>query len=151
MNDNITQLVRSAPQADDPHKSHTGQLAFDLYMQGLSYTKIAELIGRTKSAVAGLIDRFRAKHNLPPRPKVVRKPNSVIAKPNSVSKPPRFTQDIIAQSESLSVPVGSFNEVLEKNTCRYIYGDPKIKPKFCGNPRHGRYSYCAEHVRICYQ
>lgn len=46
----------------------------------------------------------------------------------------------------------TFNEVVERNCCRYIEGDPKDgTKKFCDKPRFGDSSYCEEHHKLCHR
>ncbi|MGB4107751.1 MAG: GcrA family cell cycle regulator [Alphaproteobacteria bacterium] len=131
--------------------------------EGKSYDEIAALFpGLSRNGVSGLIYRYRQKHKLAPK-----RPDKRSAKtPGEERRWRKKKNNPFAEPLKLSVirfkpthTLGSFLEVLEQNSCRYIEGDPKIKEGedaavFCGHPRantvKGQSSYCAGHLQGIY-
>ena len=109
----------------------TPHAIYELSQSGVSMSEIGKKIGKTRSAIAGIIYRYRK--NLV----AVETPvDPVVIKPEPIKLPP--------------MDVSSFAEVLEHNRCRYIEGDMrKGNAVFCKEAA-SRNGFCEPHRAICY-
>jgi len=104
-------------------------MIFDL-IKVFSYSEVGELMGMSKSGVAGFV--FRDKHK----------------KPKRVSSPHAHTVKKVKNKINLDMPVvneGITIFELKENTCRYMIGDHK----YCGQDV-ALQSYCKAHAEACY-
>lgn len=83
-----------------------------------------------------------------PRPKAERR-NPVIA--SRLAREAQRVSTVSQVIEEAEPPLMLALEDLERNSCRYIYGDPKRSDYgFCGHPKREGSPYCAAHHRICH-
>lgn len=108
--------------------------------QGYTMREIGEMCGRNRNSVAGLISRYRKANDLPTHTEQAAKE----ARQKGYNTLRTFQRCVLPQAK----PEG-FHAVLERNGCRYIEGDIRIKPVYCeGDATHG--AYCEEHAKRCY-
>lgn len=125
--------------------------ALRLRAAGWGPSAIAMMVGKTRNAVIGMLDR--AKNPTQPRPPVVRS-----ARVPRDPKPPRLTADGRAWrsgSAPATTPAPKLEPVEEivldrHRTCAFIEGDPRVDPTACGEPAQLGSSYCPAHHRRCY-
>jgi hypothetical protein len=113
----------------------------DLVAQGVTFAVIAEQLGTTKSAIAGLVGRARAQGEARAHIKDVR-------------------AELAAAERGEAVPglVERLRwDVVMAGGCRWIYGHPRPDPgevadwHWCGAPRVTGLSYCPAHALAAYQ
>ena len=124
----------------------------ELLEQGLSRQQIGEVLGRTRGSVGSRANRIKPRDEGPPRPGKARpaaKESPGASAPAKGAKGSRRHQpgarpEASAHRERSLVPPA--------RTCQYIgetTGDPRDWT-FCGKPVLEGWSYCAEHVAVCY-
>ena len=112
----------------------TPHAIYELSQSGMSMSEIGMKIGKTRSAIAGIIYRYRKKLDVVETPV-----DPVVIKPEP-AKPAKLPP----------MDVSSFAEVLEHNRCRYIEGDMrKGNAVFCKEAA-SRNGFCEAHRAICY-
>lgn len=100
---------------------------------GMTQAEIAKRAGKSRSAVAGLIDRYRKSNGITP--------NCNRQKGQNVPDAVTYT----------GADARGFLEVLERNGCRYIAGDLRDgTATYCSGANDGK-GYCKEHYARCYQ
>ena len=124
----------------------------ELLEQGLSGQQIGEVLGRTRGSVGSRANRIKPRHEGPPRPV---KAGSTAKEPPGASAPAKGAEGSRRQQAGARPEAGARRErslVPPARTCQYI-GETKGSPRdwtFCGKPALEGWSYCAEHVAVCY-
>jgi hypothetical protein len=133
----------------------------ELYSRGLSYKKIAETLGVSRSAISGKINRqvrlgdkrfeFRVKRELAADKPAVKKPKPTRVvkaglygfrvKTPSVSDEPLPQLEVVLQHTKSLMDLNPFE-------CRYPYGDSMYS--FCARPTKIGSSYCEHHNVMCW-
>ncbi len=133
-----------------------------MFNEKATYVEMAERIGRTKNAVAGLIRRLREKGLIEAVPM-----RNEMCIPNTVNEvkvnPPRVVHAKVAPPAEPKIPEVKVrvrlkmidNETavtlleLQPHHCRYPIGDPKLSDfRFCGVRRIEKSPYCNEHTLL---
>lgn len=139
------------------------QTVVDLWEQGMTGKAIGELLGVTRCAILGLINRMRNngynfkrpfEKNLARRENVnkVKKVKAIIV-PKAPKAPKKLkvinaTKPVIVKE----TPTDMSTDLMGLTTyaCRYpISADDVVPIMFCGKPQE-RGSYCKEHGAVCY-
>ena len=136
----------------------------ELYNKGYSYGKIAEVVGRSRNAIAGQMTKVRGKGTygigpmrvrpgsrklLPQTVKVKLQQKAPVRRPPVLGfkKPPTPILDVVIAD---SAPVTLIN--LKPHHCKYPIGDPRDEEfRYCGKTRKSNHPYCAEHHRATVQ
>ncbi len=124
----------------------------ELLEQGLSGRQIGEVLGRTRGSVGSRANRIKPRDEEPPRPGKAR---SAAKGPPEASAPVEGAKDSRRQQLGARPKAGAHRErslMPPARTCQYI-GEAKGNPRdwtFCGKPALEGWSYCAEHVAVCY-
>lgn len=123
----------------------------ELWLDGVSASKIAARMGRTRNSILGIVHRAKdlpkrtttiarscAQRGFPPPRKPVVDPGKIIPRDKlKPAEPPIYTRD------------------LEPHHCRFPYDDPKAPDRgglrYCGLARSGASQYCDSHNRIVYR
>lgn len=101
-----------------------------------SYTQIGDELGKTRSAIAGIIFRYKK------LPKLIKK--VPLVRPDKYEDYPR--------ARSPKVNTKNLEQWLHSKTCRYLGSDYKIEAyQFCDNaPLPGK-SYCDKHYKLTHK
>ena len=124
----------------------------ELLEQGLSRYEIGEVLGRTRGSVEGRANRIKHRDEGPPVPKKAR---SAARELTRASVPAEGAKSSRRQQSGTRPKTGARREsplVPPARTGQYI-GETDGNPRdwtFSGKPVQEGWSYCAEHVAICY-
>ena len=123
----------------------------ELMTRGLTFTKIADILGRTRNACIGRSHRLDEIKLVRPDKKVVVKLPPVkkakVAKPKKPAKPKKLKVVAVPKPE----PKHFYLLDLEHNQCRYpVAEDDDGQHLFCGEVKEELSSYCAKHRQIVY-
>lgn len=130
----------------------------DAHEQGVSYSRMAPLLGRGVSKNACISQARRIglpqRGNTPTRSARPRKAYerrvAVAPRPPRPTKPPRNV--VVREALALAGLSGPLISDLETRACRWPVGDPKATDfAFCGRPREGAHPYCAHHTCAAFQ
>ena len=134
-------------------------LVIKMYNEGATYVEIANVLGRSRSAAAGLVSRLRDRGflNQVPRRYASRIPKvkrvlvqsvpraAIMPMPQPEPKPlKRIRLRLVTEATAVT-----FAE-LDKHHCKFPLGDPRLSDfRFCGANRAGEKSpYCVWHTKI---
>lgn len=141
-------------------KTERNEKIAELWEKGHTSGEIAKKLGITRSAVMGLIHRFRANgENISRRakPKFAVEPpkeevEPVVKQSDKPDRPPKIKAMPLPE-EPLAPPMTEKNCTfmgLTYRSCRYIIGPVRgLDTIYCGEPKAGR-SFCKEHETACY-
>ena len=112
-------------------------------VQNIGLSQIAAREGVSRNVVIGAVFRYRLRHGLvaPPQKRAKGdKAAKAVSRPRAVYAPPSAP---FVPTQTLP----TFLDVLTKNTCRYIGGDPlSADAVYCGHERVGGRMWCAGHL-----
>jgi GcrA cell cycle regulator len=118
-----------------------------LWASGMSARECAELLGVTRNAVIGRVNRI----GMPPRERKTTIKSTAALKP-ARRHPFASTAPIKALPPLATGPVEPLNIAfleLGPGQCRFAYGE-HAPFTFCGQPQRDESSYCTAHHRLCY-
>lgn len=154
-----------------PYTDEEVDLIADLLKDGLSASKIAGEVGRSKSAIIGKVDRHPrlraigfANRSCSGRVRGKPKPVAKTASPKPEAAQPAPKATIITTPQAFKpgclpparpIPAPSLNLALadlDARQCRYATNDAAIGEEhlFCGQPTEDGSSYCACHRAMCF-
>lgn len=110
---------------------------------------ICEILGISRGAVCGKVDRLGIGKPRAERPPKVRAPRTI-----KIKGPPKFKCEPLPEEKPLHLtPLKITLLDLKDGQCRWPIGTPHgADTKFCGHPWvGGGYSYCAGHHRMAYR
>ena len=125
-----------------------------LWREGKSFSQIGEIMGFTRSAIAGRIrrlgllgDRQKKSTLPPPKPPKLAKPKK--PKPLPIIAPEADMEEVV---EETPAPQGLQLIDLDPKSCRWPFGDPRDADfYFCGKTRKNEFTpYCREHHALAY-
>jgi hypothetical protein len=141
-------------------KKERNEKIAELWEKGHTSGEIAKMVGITRSAVMGLIHRFRANgKNIsrrkeqkfavePPKEEV----EPVVKQSDKPDRPPKIKATPLPE-EPFPPPMAGENCTfvnLTRRSCRYIIGPVRgLETIYCGKPIEGK-AFCAEHKQLCY-
>jgi hypothetical protein len=118
----------------------------EMQADGYSLAKIADEIEASRSLVAGVLYRAGLMKKRGPRKERQKKPPRTRTSPRGI---PTFAPVKFNVRKADIVPVNVSFDQLERDMCRYAYGDGPFT--FCGNPRESNHSWCPDHCMIVYK
>lgn len=122
------------------------KLVFDYIKSGFNARKIGEMVGATKSAVLGRLNRLgiKTKVTVEPKPKK-RKDKKLYIRKVFLPVDPRP----LPAPEHADNPVSLFH--LTSTSCRYPVSDEGLNMLFCNEEKMLGHSYCQKHCRVAYR
>jgi GcrA cell cycle regulator len=122
------------------------ELIRQMARDGYSYSQIARVVGRTRSAIAGFLHR-----EAPGAKRTIRRAPSN-KRSDKVNPQMRAPLPAKANLPPLEQPLRLQVEELKPRSCRWPFGDPGASDfGFCGHETHAPgQSYCAHHQRLAW-
>ena len=131
----------------------------ELWQSGTTSGEIGRIVGKTRSAVMGVIDREKKKgaelrgHISKPKKEIVEKKIEVEPVKEKVEIMPVKTPEKIISFFERRKPAAERRNIrifeLENSSCRYIVAGEGVNSIFCGDRKVGR-TYCPAHMALCY-
>src|SRR5215472_7674561 len=118
------------------------------YRYNVSFKDIGEEFGISRSAVAGILSRWRRRYGVVATPRdAPRKPEKVLVKRRrrAVKIIRRQLDDsLLTTNPTVPIPYETFELLdLKHNQCRWPYGSDNFK--FCGRKKYLLFPYCYDH------
>lgn len=121
-------------------------LVVQLYEAGYSYSQIANELGKTRNAVAGVLLRIRTGKE---QVSIAKPKPRLRASPKPKSEPMAKPRPTYKMRSVETAPQGAKElHELAALECRWAYGDGPFL--FCGHPTNLKSSYCEKHHNIVY-
>lgn len=152
-------MVQASPTNDPmPWSKEDALRALNLFnKKHYSYGSLAAEFGRSRSSIAGLISRFRAKGLVTP---TLKRPTK---KKKRIKNADPIVVALVKNAAALQLKerrvrlrlIESDTEVtfaeLQPYHCRFPFGDPKRSDfRFCGRPKCDEAPYCEDHCAMVY-